>query len=153
MARAKASCELAVLSAMAHARGKVEDAVEMATVALDAVRGLPDERALFYADLVWAALSAAAREALEALMRSGKHKYLSEFARKHFGEGKAEGKVEGRAEGRAEGKAELLSKQMQLKFGALPADVAERVRTASSEELDRWAERILAAASIEDVLR
>lgn len=159
--QAKAACELAVLGALAHARGEVEEAIETATAALDAVRGLEDERALFYADLVWAALSAAARGALQALMRSGKYEYQSEFARKYFGAGKAEGRAEGmaegeakgRAEGKAEGKAELLAKLMRLKFGPLPARVRERLRRASPEELDRWAERILTAASIDDVLR
>ena len=90
-------------------------------------------------------------------MRSGKYEYQSEFARKYFGAGKAEGMAEGeakgRAEGKAEGKAELLAKLMRLKFGPLPARVRERLRRASAEELDRWAERILTAASIDDVLR
>jgi len=51
--------------------------------------------------------------------------------------------------------ARLRLKQLTLKFGALPegvADpegVAERVRRSSSEQLDRWAERILVAEDLD----
>src|SRR5690606_10789358 len=68
-------------------------------------------------------------------------------------EGEAKGRAEGRAEGEASGRAKLLLKQLQLKFGALPADVRGRVEAASIEELDRWAERVLTEASLDDVLR
>ncbi|MBX3250912.1 MAG: DUF4351 domain-containing protein [Myxococcales bacterium] len=79
-------------------------------------------------------------------METKGYEYQSEFARKYFGEGKAEGKAE------AEGQARLVLKQVHLKFGALPEAVVERVRSASVEELDGFAERILVAGSIDDVL-
>ena len=139
---ARRCTELAVLSAMAHARAPLEVAVESAWTALDAVRDLEEARALLYMDLVWAGLSKAARKALEALMESRRYEYRSEFARKYFGAGKAEG--------RAEGKADLLSKQLRLKFGELSPEVRERLSGAGLEELDRWAERILDAESIDD---
>lgn len=66
-------------------------------------------------------------------------------------EGKAEGRVEGRAEGRVEGRAEVLERLLGLKFGAVSVATRERLRTASLDELDRWAERLLAAASLEEV--
>ena len=68
------------------------------------------------------------------------------------GEGRAEGKAEGKAEGRAEGKAELLLRQLTLRFGQLPAEAAERIRAASAETLDGWADRVLTAATLDDVL-
>ncbi|MCZ7687696.1 MAG: DUF4351 domain-containing protein [Sandaracinaceae bacterium] len=98
---------------------------------------------------MWLALGDAARAALEALMRSGGYEYQSEFARRYFDEGKAEG----RAEGEAAGRAKLLVKLLQLKFGALPAELHDRIASASIEELERWGERVLSAATLEDVLR
>lgn len=50
-----------------------------------------------------------------------------------------------------EGRRGLLTKLITLKFGALAPDVAARVASASSEEIDRWAERILTAGSIDEV--
>src|SRR5262249_27685863 len=59
--------ELAVLSAMAHGEGEMGAAI--AAAALPAVRGLDDERARFYGDLVLQSLNDAARRALETLMK------------------------------------------------------------------------------------
>lgn len=58
-----------------------------------------------------------------------------------------------RNEGRAEGGAEILLKQLTKRFGPLQEAVVTRVRTASVEELDRFAERVLDAESLEDVIR
>ncbi|WP_163560293.1 DUF4351 domain-containing protein [Halomonas sp. NO4] len=58
----------------------------------------------------------------------------------------------GRQEGRQEGEARLLAKQMSLKFGDLPAWAQDRIETASTEQLEAWAERILTADSLEALL-
>jgi len=58
---------------------------------------------------------------------------------------------EGRKEGRKEGQAELLLRLLKLRFGDPPGDVTARLRSASDEDLARWAERILAASSLDDV--
>lgn len=63
------------------------------------------------------------------------------------------GRTEGRVEGRAEGRAELLLKQLDLRFGTVPTDVVDRLRGASASQLDLWAERVLTATSLDDVLR
>ena len=72
-------------------------------------------------------------------------------------EGRAEGEAKGRAEGRAEGKlggqAELLLKLLSLRFGELSSEVRARVAAASLEQLDVYAERVLSAPSLDDVLR
>ena len=58
---------------------------------------------------------------------------------------------EGEAQGRLEGKAEVLERQLTLKFGKPPTDVAVRLANATEVELIRWSERILSAASIDEV--
>lgn len=62
-----------------------------------------------------------------------------------------EGHAEGRAEGRLEGGAELILRQLQKRFGPLPAGTEERVRAATESELARWTDRILDARSLADV--
>ena len=66
-------------------------------------------------------------------------------------EGLAKGRAEGRAEGEAKGKAELLLRLLRRKYGKLPAGVTKRLRGAASGDLDRWADRVMTAASLEEV--
>lgn len=67
-------------------------------------------------------------------------------------EGREEGRGEGRAVGRAEGRATLLQHQLEHRFGPLPGNVASRLRGARSADIERWAEAVLVAASLEEVL-
>jgi len=66
-------------------------------------------------------------------------------------QGLREGRQEGRQEGIAQGERELLLRLLRLRFGELPAAVRERVAAAQTPELDRWAEQLLAAASLDEV--
>ena len=67
-------------------------------------------------------------------------------------EGRREGRAEGRAEGEAKGRAELLVRQLRVKFGVVPAEALARLQSASIEQLDTWAERVLTANSIDEAL-
>jgi hypothetical protein len=42
----------------------------------------------------------------------------------------------------------MLAKLLTLKFGELPSDCAERLQTASGEDLERYIERILTADTL-----
>lgn len=55
--------------------------------------------------------------------------------------------------GRKEGQADLLARLLTLRFGELPQDAAARIRSASDAELVLWAERVLTALSLDEVLR
>ena len=66
-------------------------------------------------------------------------------------EGHKEGHKEGRKEGQLLGERTLLRKQLVRRFGELPASVVVRLEQGSFEELELWAERVLAAASLADV--
>jgi len=66
--------------------------------------------------------------------------------------GVAEGKAAGVVEGKAEGKASTLLRQITRRFGEPTAAVTERIRTASLDELDRLADRILDAATLDELL-
>ena len=75
-------------------------------------------------------------EALERL-------YIEKFTRM--------AKDEGRKEGRQEGAQALLLRQLGQRFGTLPQAGVTRVTSAGREELERWGDRILDAASLDDV--
>ena len=59
----------------------------------------------------------------------------------------------GEARGRTEGRNAILSRQLAKRFGQDIFDIKlqERLRTATPEQLDRWAERILDAKTLEEV--
>jgi hypothetical protein len=61
------------------------------------------------------------------------------------------GEAKGKALGRAEGRAEMLLRLLQKRFGAVPAATRKRVLAAAIADLDRWAERILDAATLAEV--
>jgi hypothetical protein len=145
---ARADPELAVLSAMAHGHDSdSEKAARIASAAQAASLGLDEDRSRLYFDLVLASISEAVRRELQA-MDPAKYEYQSEFARRYYGQGKEDGRVEGKAEGRAD----LLTRQLTLRFGALPPAALARISAAASAELDAIGERVLTAQTLEDAL-
>ena len=80
-----------------------------------------------------------------------------DWKRQWLQEGRAEGLTEGRAEGLTEGlvkgEAALLLRLLERRFGALPAEVRDRVAAADAAALETWGLRVLDAGSLEDVLR
>ncbi len=67
-------------------------------------------------------------------------------------EGLEKGRQEGRQEGRNEGKLALLERQLQRRFGVLPASATARLRAATGPELDAIGDRLLSAPSLDAVL-
>ena len=67
-------------------------------------------------------------------------------------EGLAQGVEQGLAQGIATGQAGLLLRLLELRFGELPEAICERVRCASASELEAWAEAVLVADSLDEVL-
>jgi hypothetical protein len=131
--------ELAVFSAMSHGpTAPLDTSVQIAAAAIAACAGLDANRSGLYVDLVLSSITEAARKALQA-MNPANYEYQSEFARRYFSLGKTEGK------------AELLIRQATLKFGPLTAEVEQQLGATASEELDKMAERLLAAVTVEEV--
>jgi len=63
-----------------------------------------------------------------------------------------EGRREGRQEGRLEGERTMLLRMLTARFGQLPATVTARVGAAAVEEIEGWAERVLVAKTLAEVL-
>lgn len=61
-------------------------------------------------------------------------------------------RAEGRKEGREEGERKILMKQLRLRFGDLSEAAVARIGAAGPRQLERWAERVLTARSLDEVL-
>jgi hypothetical protein len=68
---------------------------------------------------------------------------LEEWARQY--------KAEGEARGEARGEVLALQKLLTKRFGAIPADVLEKISAASIEQIDGWLYQILDAKSLNDL--
>ncbi len=63
-----------------------------------------------------------------------------------------QGREEGLKEGLLEGKREALLRQLETKFGPLTEETISRVRAVQSvQELDSYLDRVLVAASLDDM--
>ena len=148
VALAEQAPELAVLSVMAH--GQEPHAEAIGRAALLAAMRLEDERQLLYSDLVFAALSEAAKVALEGLMASGNYEFQSDFAKKH----QAKGRAEGLEEGRAEGRAEALLLLVEARGLAITAQQRERILFCNDNaQLEAWVRKAVTVTSVDELLR
>ncbi|HDR13973.1 MAG TPA: DUF4351 domain-containing protein [Desulfobacteraceae bacterium] len=78
---------------------------------------------------------------------------LAQYIReKGFQEGLVKGKLEGKLEGELKGKCAVLERQLTRRFGPLPAWAKEQLNSATDAQLDNWAERILDAQTLQEVL-
>jgi predicted transposase YdaD len=68
-------------------------------------------------------------------------------------EGREEGRLEGREEGRQEGEARVVLRLLRLKFGPLEPAIEDLVHSADADRLLEWGERVLTAASLQDVFQ
>lgn len=129
--------ELGVLSVMAH--GDTGEGATIAAAVLPAVRGLDEDRARFYYDLVYNSLNEAARRSLEAMMKG--YEYQSDFAKKYV------------AQGRTEEAARALLTVFRARGIAVPDAVRERILAQKDpEQLERWLEKAAVATSVAAVL-
>jgi hypothetical protein len=132
--QARALPELAVLSVAAH--GHEPNAEEIGIPALLACRSLDNHLAARYADCIYEWLNQGARRALEEHYKNMQgYEFQNEFFRRAA----------------AEGEQKLLTRQLGLKFGELPEWALQQLRSASGADIERWAERILVAGTLEDV--
>jgi hypothetical protein len=150
VALAERDPELAVLSVMAH--GHEPHAEALGRAALLAALRLSDDRQLLYSDLVFAALSEAARTALEELMASGNYEFQSEFAKKHQAKGRAEGRAEGEVKGRVEGRAEALLDVLQARGLRISDDARARILACSdATQLAAWVRKAVTIGSVDEL--
>jgi flagellar biosynthesis/type III secretory pathway protein FliH len=87
------------------------------------------------------------------MMATNEHKYLSDFARKYYGEGEAKGKAEGLAAGEAKGRAEALLAVLTARgLGVSPAERHTILECTDSARLDRWIAHAVTVESVDALL-
>ncbi len=72
---------------------------------------------------------------------------------REFKRGLQEGRQEGREEGRQEGELALLRRQIEKRFGNVPAWAEERLQARSPAELEDLGVRLLDIESLEELLK
>jgi hypothetical protein len=138
--------EMAVLSALAHGEGPHGEHVGRAAVL--ATLRLSNESQLLYSDLVLAAVSEAARTALEKLMASGDYEFQSDFAKRYIAKGMTEGMAKGVAEGCAKSVLAVLEAR------GLRASDEGRARILACTnvaQLDTWIRKAVSVNSVDEL--
>lgn len=133
--------ELALLSAKAHAES--DGGLAVVETALRCVMKLDPPARGEYHDRLMAWFSPAIRDKVAEMLEKHFPYPQSDFAKEHYGKGKAEGLIEG--------EAGMLLRQLRHRFGDVPSEVENRVHQADSETLLRWGERILEAPTLDAV--
>ena len=135
-------------------RGFAQTASELSDL-FDGIRRAPDGRGALWTIFSYLSTISGADEDLVAVVAGQLSAPVQEDIMdlvEHFAEQKKEeGRVEGRAEGRRGLLIKQLIKQLTLKFRAPLRELEARVATASLDEPERWAERILTASTLEEV--
>ncbi len=77
---------------------------------------------------------------------------MAGFAQRYTELGREEGRQEGMQQGLQRGEAHILTAKLRLRFGELPTAVHQRIETADADTLLRWSERVLTAATLDEIL-
>jgi hypothetical protein len=144
--------ELALLAALAHGAHEPDTMV----LAVASIAQLEEKRARAYFDLLRYHLGEALERALEAIMATSEHKYLSDFARKYYDDGLAKGEAKGKAEGKAEGEAVRARAALLTVVTARDISLGDDQRAtidacADVATLDTWLARAARATSAKDI--
>ncbi len=94
----------------------------------------------------------ALRKALENTLPDTLEAAMTNNLEKLLQRSEQHGRAEGQAEGRAEGQAALLLRLLDRRFGTLPESAIARVRAGTETDLETWAERVLTASTLDEVL-
>ncbi len=137
--------ELAVLSALAHRDDP--GGFEVAWAALRGVASLDEDVAQRYTNFVMSMLSKAAQAQMRQRTGAMENIEIIDFVQQWKDEARAAGLEEGLAAGRRA----LLSRQLQLRFGALSPETVAEIAEGNPEQLERWAERVITADTLDGV--
>ena len=152
IAAARASPDLAVLSAMAHWREHPETLAPVVT-AIRAASALPRHIGKLYYELLDSLLSPAGRETLKEIMATHPT-YRSPLVREFIEEGRREGERDGERKGALKAFRSTLRSILRARRIVLTAGQRERVAACSDEaSLQRWILRATNAKTAAGVFR
>ena len=73
------------------------------------------------------------------------------FAQRYTEKGIQEGIQQGIQQGMLSGERQMLTRQLTRRFGPLPAAVLQQLEQADTDQLERWADNVLDAPTLDDV--
>ncbi|MDY0074134.1 MAG: DUF4351 domain-containing protein [Thauera sp.] len=88
---------------------------------------------------------------IEAIEGESKMRYVTSIERLATERGMQQGLLQGLEQGLDRGKQAILDRLLSRRFGPLDTQTQRILTTASSEQLDLWAERLLDAGSLDEV--
>ena len=139
--------EVAVVSALVHA-GEPHDEDLVPAIA-SAISTLDSARGNIVHDLMLLRLGDAARALLEATMDSSKYVFKSDWALRHI----EQGLEQGLEQGRVAGLVTALLAVIRARGWTSTTEQQTRIEACSDpEQLERWHERAIVAASLDDAL-
>jgi len=152
---ARRNPELAVLSVLAHSKGKEEDVLPSVRMAAEEVSDLDYRRSVLYLDAILSAVSDAVRMKLEDQMRIGDYEIQNESVRQYYEkllDARAEGEKDGEHKGLIQGKLQALLRNLKGRGIELSEEQRETVlQCTDSDTVDRWLDRSLTAASADEL--
>jgi hypothetical protein len=86
-------------------------------------------------------------EALQRLVPDRKERIMGWLTQPYYDKGKAEGE----ARGEARGEAKILTRLLERRFGAVPADLCQRIFAADVAAIETWVERAFEAPDLQSV--
>ncbi len=101
----------------------------------------------------WEVLMGTVAEAwIEQGFEQGFEQGIAEGIAERITQGLAKEIEKGIERGRREGQAGIVLRLLRRRFGGVPEAVRDRVRGASTVELETWADAVLEAATLDEVL-
>lgn len=79
--------------------------------------------------------------------------YITSVERIGIEKGMQQGMQQGKIAGRLEGESSLFERLLARRFGPPSADIQDRLKAATLEQLEQWAENLLDAATLEEVFK
>ena len=100
------------------------------------------------------------RAAYARISKTTEEQYMKTIAEQYIEEGRQQGRQQGRQEGEQMGLQQGVQQGVHLamltlieqRFGKVPANVVQLIENAKANEIDQWMRRILAAATLDDLL-
>ena len=68
-----------------------------------------------------------------------------------FAKGEATGEARGEARGEAMGEAKVLTRLLEMRFGAIPASIRQRIFVADAGSIEAWVESVLDAPDLQSI--
>ncbi|MBK8253136.1 MAG: Rpn family recombination-promoting nuclease/putative transposase [Polyangiaceae bacterium] len=87
----------------------------------------------------------------EQLIAKGRQRGIEEGLMQGLTQGREQGLLQGREQGLTQGQRAVLLRQLERKFGKIPAEFTSRVEAAPLHELETWLDRVLVAQSLSQV--